>query len=186
MRFLILFILIFSIWESLGSQVQTNTTTDLITSSNTLISNHGVNNHVTTAVGHIGRLPNALANHHDHHRPSAHSHHSGTNPNHHHHQLHPNSLRPLAASLSFATGFPWATRGKPRRGMMRRAVFSDAQRQGLEKRFQMQKYISKPDRKKLAEKLGLKDSQIEINSHKNLKKRLELKLTKFLLTVREK
>ncbi|KAH7642262.1 homeobox protein dbx1-a-like [Dermatophagoides farinae] len=46
--------------------------------------------------------------------------------------------------------------------MMRRAVFSDAQRQGLEKRFQMQKYISKPDRKKLAEKLGLKDSQVKI------------------------
>ncbi|CAG9134343.1 unnamed protein product [Plutella xylostella] len=48
---------------------------------------------------------------------------------------------------------------KPRRGMMRRAVFSDLQRKGLEKRFQVQKYISKPDRKKLAEKLGLKDSQ---------------------------
>jgi len=58
--------------------------------------------------------------------------------------------------------FPWATnaRGKPRRGMMRRAVFSDLQRRGLEKRFQIQKYISKPDRKKLAEKLGLKDSQV--------------------------
>ena len=73
-------------------------------------------------------------------------------------------LRPLA-SLSFAAGFPWATRGKPRRGMMRRAVFSDAQRQGLEKRFQMQKYISKPDRKKLAEKLGLKDSQVSFFRH---------------------
>ena len=34
------------------------------------------------------------------------------------------------------------------------------QRKGLEKRFQIQKYISKPDRKKLAEKLGLKDSQV--------------------------
>ncbi|XP_015586356.1 uncharacterized protein LOC107263546 [Cephus cinctus] len=61
-------------------------------------------------------------------------------------------------------GFPWAgsARGKPRRGMMRRAVFSDLQRRGLEKRFQIQKYISKPDRKKLAEKLGLKDSQVKI------------------------
>ncbi|XP_048487996.1 homeobox protein DBX1 [Plutella xylostella] len=60
--------------------------------------------------------------------------------------------------------FPWAhsSRGKPRRGMMRRAVFSDLQRKGLEKRFQVQKYISKPDRKKLAEKLGLKDSQVKI------------------------
>ncbi|TRY73806.1 hypothetical protein TCAL_09125 [Tigriopus californicus] len=60
--------------------------------------------------------------------------------------------------------FPWAAgaRGKPRRGMLRRAVFSDYQRKGLEKRFQLQKYISKPDRKKLAEKLGLKDSQVKI------------------------
>ena len=38
--------------------------------------------------------------------------------------------------------------------------FPDSQRKGLEKRFQMQKYISKPDRKKLAERLGLKDSQV--------------------------
>ena len=53
--------------------------------------------------------------------------------------------------------------GKPRRGMLRRAVFSDYQRKGLEKRFQVQKYISKPDRKKLAEKLGLKDSQVSWN-----------------------
>ena len=51
-------------------------------------------------------------------------------------------------------------RGKPRRGMLRRAVFSDLQRKGLEKTFQKQKYISKPDRKKLADKLGLKDSQV--------------------------
>lgn len=61
-----------------------------------------------------------------------------------------------------AVCFPWAgsTRGRPRKGMMRRAVFSDTQRRGLEKRFQVQKYISKPDRKKLAERLGLKDSQV--------------------------
>ena len=66
-------------------------------------------------------------------------------------------------------------RGKPRRGMLRRAVFSDLQRKGLEKTFQKQKYISKPDRKKLADKLGLKDSQV-----RNLKKReffLDLSLT---------
>ena len=44
--------------------------------------------------------------------------------------------------------------------MLRRAVFSDFQRKGLEKAFQKQKYISKPDRKKLADKLGLKDSQV--------------------------
>lgn len=71
---------------------------------------------------------------------------------------------PLHHGFPLPATFPWAAtaRGKPRRGMMRRAVFSDAQRQGLEKRFQIQKYISKPDRKKLAEKLGLKDSQVKI------------------------
>ncbi|TSM20275.1 Homeobox protein DBX1-A [Bagarius yarrelli] len=60
--------------------------------------------------------------------------------------------------------FSWslASRGKPRRGMLRRAVFSDVQRKALEKMFQKQKYISKPDRKKLATKLGLKDSQVKI------------------------
>lgn len=47
--------------------------------------------------------------------------------------------------------------------MMRRAVFSELQRRGLERRFQIQKYISKPERKKLAEKLGLKDSQVKIH-----------------------
>jgi len=72
--------------------------------------------------------------------------------------------RAAAAAAAAAAAFPWtvAARGKPRRGMMRRAVFSDSQRVGLEKRFQLQKYISKPDRKKLAEKLGLRDSQVKI------------------------
>lgn len=51
--------------------------------------------------------------------------------------------------------------------MLRRAVFSDYQRKGLEKRFQVQKYISKPDRKKLAEKLGLKDSQVSDQQSNN-------------------
>ena len=46
--------------------------------------------------------------------------------------------------------------------MMRRAVFSELQRRGLERRFQIQKYISKPERKKLAEKLALKDSQVKL------------------------
>ncbi|XP_075898766.1 homeobox protein DBX1-B-like [Nelusetta ayraudi] len=58
--------------------------------------------------------------------------------------------------------WPLTTRGKPRRGMLRRAVFSDLQRKALERTFQKQKYISKPDRKKLASKLGLKDSQVKI------------------------
>ena len=41
-------------------------------------------------------------------------------------------------------------------------MFSDSQRKGLEAAFVKQKYISKPDRKKLAAKLSLKDSQVKI------------------------
>lgn len=37
-----------------------------------------------------------------------------------------------------------------------RAVFSNLQRKGLERQFEFQKYITKPDRKKLAARLGLK------------------------------
>ncbi|KAM4617976.1 homeobox protein DBX1 [Discoglossus pictus] len=68
------------------------------------------------------------------------------------------SVVPIPGTFSW----PLASRGKPRRGMLRRAVFSDVQRKALEKMFQKQKYISKPDRKKLAGKLGLKDSQVKI------------------------
>lgn len=78
--------------------------------------------------------------------------------------------------------FPWATnaRGKPRRGMMRRAVFSDLQRRGLEKRFQLQKYISKPDRKKLAEKLGLKDSQVSDHQRSRRRAGARMKLSRVI------
>ncbi|XP_038156573.1 homeobox protein DBX1-B-like [Cyprinodon tularosa] len=68
------------------------------------------------------------------------------------------SVVPVPGTFSW----PLAPRGKPRRGMLRRAVFSDLQRKALERTFQKQKYISKPDRKKLATKLGLQDSQVKI------------------------
>ncbi|XP_037344718.1 homeobox protein DBX1-B-like [Pungitius pungitius] len=68
------------------------------------------------------------------------------------------SVVPVPGTFSW----PSAPKGKPRRGMLRRAVFSDLQRKALERTFQRQKYISKPDRKKLASKLGLKDSQVKI------------------------
>ncbi|XP_074660557.1 homeobox protein DBX1-A-like [Tubulanus polymorphus] len=82
--------------------------------------------------------------------------------------IHPAMMRhpffPGSAMLPLPNAFTFLSnmRGKPRRGMLRRAVFSDLQRKGLEKTFQKQKYISKPDRKKLAAKLGLKDSQVKI------------------------
>ena len=65
----------------------------------------------------------------------------------------------MAAGLGFNLQLT-SPRGKPRRSMLRRAVFSDGQRKGLEKTFQKKKYISKPDRKKLADRLGLKDTQV--------------------------
>ncbi|XP_004597940.2 homeobox protein DBX2 [Ochotona princeps] len=54
------------------------------------------------------------------------------------------------------------TSSKARRGILRRAVFSEDQRKVLEKMFQKQKYISKADRRKLAATLGLKESQVKI------------------------
>lgn len=44
-----------------------------------------------------------------------------------------------------------------------RAVFSQLQRKGLEIQFQIQKYITKPDRRKLAARLGLTDAQVNKN-----------------------
>ena len=66
--------------------------------------------------------------------------------------------------------------------MLRRAVFSDIQRKGLERRFQVQKYISKPDRKKLADQLGLKDSQVRTG--KRMDFNLEIKQTNPNLLIR--
>ncbi|XP_077292904.1 uncharacterized protein LOC143915957 [Arctopsyche grandis] len=43
-----------------------------------------------------------------------------------------------------------------------RAVFSNLQRKGLERRFQIQKYITKPDRRQLAATLGLTDAQVKV------------------------
>lgn len=42
-----------------------------------------------------------------------------------------------------------------------RAVFSNLQRKGLEKRFAIEKYITKPNRRKLANQLGLTDAQVK-------------------------
>ncbi|XP_054260452.1 H2.0-like homeobox protein [Macrosteles quadrilineatus] len=59
---------------------------------------------------------------------------------------------PLAASNS----------GGKRKRSWSRAVFSNLQRKGLEKRFQLQKYITKPDRRQLAATLGLTDAQVKV------------------------
>lgn len=50
-----------------------------------------------------------------------------------------------------------------------RAVFSNLQRKGLEKRFEIQKYVTKPDRKQLAAMLGLTDAQVSVTlKHKSI------------------
>ncbi|KAJ6653635.1 hypothetical protein lerEdw1_009011 [Lerista edwardsae] len=80
--------------------------------------------------------------------------------------------QPLASPTAFPSKFlcfirqdnllPLLTQdSRSRRGILRRAVFSEDQRKALEKMFQKQKYISKTDRKKLALNLGLKESQVQ-------------------------
>lgn len=56
----------------------------------------------------------------------------------------------------------WSANPSPtsRRGILRRAVFSEEQRKELERTFRRQKYISKTDRNKLAANLSLKESQV--------------------------
>ena len=51
-----------------------------------------------------------------------------------------------------------------------RAVFSNLQRKGLEKRFEVQKYVTKPDRRQLAAMLGLTDAQVSESTHKHYSK----------------
>ncbi|XP_059481132.1 H2.0-like homeobox protein [Neocloeon triangulifer] len=55
-----------------------------------------------------------------------------------------------------------ATGSNKRKRSWSRAVFSNLQRKGLEKRFQIQKYITKPDRRQLAATLGLTDAQVKV------------------------
>lgn len=66
----------------------------------------------------------------------------------------PSSTSPLNISSN-------QTSGKRKRSWSR-AVFSNLQRKGLERRFQLQKYITKPDRRQLAATLGLTDAQVKV------------------------
>ncbi|CAG2113036.1 unnamed protein product [Medioppia subpectinata] len=50
----------------------------------------------------------------------------------------------------------------PKRKNSGRAVFHSLQRKGLERRFQKQKYITKPERQNLAQSLNLSDSQVKV------------------------
>ncbi|XP_047099304.1 H2.0-like homeobox protein, partial [Schistocerca piceifrons] len=65
-------------------------------------------------------------------------------------------------AMSSANRGGGATGGGKRKRSWSRAVFSNLQRKGLEKRFQLQKYITKPDRRQLAATLGLTDAQVKV------------------------
>lgn len=64
---------------------------------------------------------------------------------------------PSASSVSTCSSMNQQTK---RKRSWSRAVFSQLQRKGLEIQFQIQKYITKPDRRKLAARLGLTDAQV--------------------------
>ncbi|XP_037970150.2 homeobox protein DBX1-A [Plutella xylostella] len=86
----------------------------------------------------------------------------------HYSHLHP-ALTATAASVyrlpvstpSSAPRCDVTSTGKRKRSWSR-AVFSNLQRKGLERRFQIQKYITKPDRRQLAATLGLTDAQVKV------------------------
>ena len=71
-------------------------------------------------------------------------------PHHHHPHLSPHHH--LGVGIGVGHG--------KRKKSWTRAVFSHLQRKGLEKRFTIQKYITKPDRRLLAASLGLTDAQV--------------------------
>lgn len=74
------------------------------------------------------------------------------------------SQQPFKQTLSqFETGTSncvQSTNSGKRKRSWSRAVFSNLQRKGLEIQFQIQKYITKPDRRKLAATLNLTDAQV--------------------------
>ncbi|XP_036375538.1 homeobox protein DBX2 [Megalops cyprinoides] len=71
----------------------------------------------------------------------------------------PSTVFPKGAGLTL-----WSPDSSPksRRGILRRAVFSEEQRRRLERTFERQKYIGKTERSRLAADLGLKESQVKI------------------------
>ncbi|CAL1680779.1 unnamed protein product [Lasius platythorax] len=75
----------------------------------------------------------------------------------------PASLRPvLRTPISSSSTMNSSETNTRRKRSWSRAVFSSLQRKGLERRFSLQKYITKPDRRQLAATLGLTDAQVKV------------------------
>lgn len=69
---------------------------------------------------------------------------------------------PSTSSESYTQSVHEQSRSRRPRRPWTRAVFSNLQRKGLEKRFQVQKYLTKADRHQLASMLGLSDNQVKV------------------------
>ncbi|XP_070169206.1 homeobox protein H2.0 [Polyergus mexicanus] len=75
----------------------------------------------------------------------------------------PAPLRPvLRTPISSSSTMSSSETNIRRKRSWSRAVFSSLQRKGLERRFSLQKYITKPDRRQLAATLGLTDAQVKV------------------------
>ncbi|XP_037041170.1 homeobox protein H2.0-like [Bradysia coprophila] len=77
-------------------------------------------------------------------------------------QTNPNSLQRPHISMADNQTMQTNSGNSKRKRSWSRAVFSQLQRKGLEIQFQIQKYITKPDRRKLAARLGLTDAQVKV------------------------
>ncbi|XP_011202573.3 homeobox protein H2.0 [Bactrocera dorsalis] len=113
----------------------------------------------------------SLMNHHRQHHPhhgtqttsltSSHAVASNTSP-----QLQLTTASGSSISMSngnnSGTSASGSSGGSKRKRSWSRAVFSNLQRKGLEIQFQQQKYITKPDRRKLAARLNLTDAQVKV------------------------
>lgn len=72
----------------------------------------------------------------------------------------------IVMTITFISGFPLEPKyqhdspGKHCRRRKARTVFSDQQLNGLEKRFEAQRYLSTPERVELANQLSLSETQV--------------------------
>ncbi|KAG8434633.1 hypothetical protein GDO86_012844 [Hymenochirus boettgeri] len=86
-----------------------------------------------------------------------HPHHPLHKPDHHHPFLFATSGLPVPALFPHHSDLP----GKHCRRRKARTVFSDSQLSGLEKRFELQRYLSTPERVELATALSLSETQVK-------------------------